>query len=87
MSNKSFGMICDDWKSKNDGYELDWSYNMEGPVFEIELLLSGTELDGVTVSSKAELPDSYILNPFAVELALNVLKTQIELYTVYGIKI
>lgn len=87
MSNASFGAICDDWKGKNDGYDLNWCYSLEGPVFEIELLLVGTEEDGVTVSSKAELPDSYILNPFAVELALNVLKTQIELYTVYGIKI
>lgn len=90
MSNKSFSAVCDDWRRNNPEYNNEWSYDLGETTFVVSVAPAKEttkEDTGRYILSKATLPNSPDLNVPIVNLVLELLRTQVELYEKYGIKV
>ena len=88
MSNKSFGILCDDWTRNNPSYVTDWNYILAENTFDLKVLPSTIDADAKErVAARALIPNEGDVDLKVAAVVLELLKTQVGLYERYGIKV
>ena len=88
MSNKSFGIMCDDWMRNNPDYVTDWNYILGDNTFDLKVLPAIRSEDAKEkVAARALIPNEGDVDLKVAAVVLELLKTQVGLYERYGIKV